>query len=70
MEYIIGVVCFIVGIIFSLFFFRAKKLNGTLYIIHDDDENRDIYRFEIDNLDELSKYKKIRLKVTNVDPDS
>lgn len=67
MEYIIGAVCFIVGFIFSMFFFGAKKLNGTLYIMQDDDEDRDIYRFEIDDLDELSKHKKIRLKVETVD---
>lgn len=50
-----------------MFFFGAKKLNGTLYIMQDDDEDRDVYRFEIDDLDELSKHKKIRLKVKTVD---
>lgn len=70
MLYTVGGICFVIGIIFSLFFFGAKKLNGTLYIIHDDYENRDIYRFEIDDLDDLSKHKKIRLKVKTVDSNS
>lgn len=66
MLYIVGIVCFVVGILFTLFFFGAKKLNGTLYIIPGEEDEPDIYRFEIDDLDELSKYKKIKLKVTDV----
>ena len=66
MDYIIFTTAFIVGLIFGWLMFGARKANGTLYIMHEDEE-KDIYRFEIDDLDELSKHEKIKLKVKSVD---
>ena len=43
---------------------RTKKTCGTLLIDHHDAE-KELYRFEIDDFDGLSKKKYIRMKVDN-----
>lgn len=42
---------------------RIRKTCGTLKI--DQNTDKDLYRFEIDDLDALSKKKYVRLKVDN-----
>ena len=52
----------IIGAIGSFVSQRIFVAHGTLRIDHSDPE-KDIYRFEIDDLDNLSKYKSIILKI-------
>lgn len=60
---ILFLVCVAVNIAVNLIFFHHKP-SGTLRIDHSNPE-KDIYRIDIDNLDELSKKKEIVLKVDN-----
>ena len=59
-------VAFLVGLVMGamiwdlILFFRKK--DGTLKIDHSN-PNRDVYRFEVDNLDSLDKKKRISLNV-------
>lgn len=57
--FVIGVIC---GIIASKIFQRFRKTIGTL-IVDMSDPDKDIYRLEIDNLDNIPKMKYILLKV-------
>ena len=50
----------VIGIVIRLF----RKVSGTLKIDRSSSE-KDLYRFEIDNLDDLSKKKHIVLKIDN-----
>ncbi len=53
------------GVGLTLMFGRAfRKESGTLRIDHSNPE-KDVYRFEIDDLDKLSTKKHIVLKVDN-----
>jgi hypothetical protein len=62
MEYLIGL---IVGCILSnIVFFISYKSAGTLRIDHSNPE-KDVYRFEIDKLDSLSKRHRVILKIDN-----
>jgi hypothetical protein len=60
MEFVAGL---ILGLLIGLIAWRRPFL-GTLKIDHSDPE-KDLYRFEIEDLDGLSKRRAIRLKVTN-----
>lgn len=62
MLFIIGL--FVGAIITSLFVFNPWTTTGTLRIDHSNPE-KDIYRLEIDEFDNLSKRKRIILKVDN-----
>lgn len=55
---------FLSGMIANELFHHLKKACGILRIDHSNPD-KDTYRFEIDNLDELSKKKIIVLKVDN-----
>ena len=62
MEYLIGL---ILGCILSnLVFFIRYRYAGVLRIDHSNPE-KDVYRFEIDKLDTLSKRHRIILKIDN-----
>lgn len=62
MEYLIGL---ILGCILSnLVFFIRYRCAGVLKIDHSNPE-KDVYRFEIDKLDTLSKRHRIILKIDN-----
>ena len=64
MDYIIiFLVCIAVNIAVNLIFFNHKP-SGTLRIDHSNPE-KDVYRIDIYDLDELSKKKEIVLKVDN-----
>ena len=53
---------FVVGYILGIFF--PHKSTGTLKIDHSNPE-KDLYRFEIDDLDKLSSKKRIILSIDN-----
>ena len=63
-NFVIGFIGLIVGIIIGSLLANSKTVMGSL-IIDDTDENKDVYRIEIDNLDVLPKKKQILLKVKN-----
>lgn len=53
---------FLAGLFLGLIF--PHKSSGTLKIDHSNPE-KDVYRFEVDNLDKLNKKRKIVLKIDN-----
>ena len=63
-SFVIGFGGFLIGIVVGLLIANSKTVMGSL-IIDDTDENKDVYRIEIDNLDVLPKKKQILLKVRN-----
>ena len=63
-SFIIGFGSFIIGIIIGALLANSKTVIGSL-IIDDTDENTDIYRIEINDLDVIPKKKRILLKVKN-----
>ena len=63
-NFIIGFGGFLVGIIVGLLIANSKTVMGSL-IIDDTDENTDVYRIEINDLDVIPKKKRILLKVKN-----
>ena len=62
--FIIGFAGLIVGIIVGALIANSKTIIGSL-IIDDTDENTDVYRIEINDLDIIPKKKRILLKVKN-----
>lgn len=64
MDYyiIICAICFLCGIIVNELLQYLKKCYGVLRIDQTDPE-KDMYRFEINSLDELSKKRYIVLKI-------
>lgn len=48
----------------AIVIYRQRKSCGTLLIDHKNEE-KELYRFEIDDFDALSKKKYVRLKVDN-----
>ena len=63
-SFIIGFGSFIIGIIIGVLLSNSKTVMGSL-IIDDTDENTDVYRIEITDLDVIPKKKRILLKVVN-----
>ena len=62
MAYLIGV---IIGCLVSnIIFFIRYRYGGTLRIDNSNPE-KDVYRFEIDDINKLSKFKRIILKVNH-----
>ena len=57
-------IAFLSGILVDHLIHNLQKAYGVLRIDHSSSE-KDVYRFEIDNLDVLSKKKFIVLKVDN-----
>lgn len=64
MEYFAFILGLIIGSLIVLIFHRRITASGELLIDHTDPE-KDIYRINIDNLDDLSKKKQVILKVDN-----
>ena len=60
---IILIGCFI-GSAITSFIYSIKTSYGTLRIDHSNPE-KDVYRFDVDDIDELSNKKRIVLKVDN-----
>lgn len=63
-SFIIGFGSFIIGIIIGVLLANSKTVIGSL-VIDDTDENTDVYRIEINDLDVIPKKKRILLKVKN-----
>ena len=63
-SFIIGFSSFIIGIIIAALLANSKTVIGSL-IIDDTDENADVYRIEINDLDVIPKKKRILLRVKN-----
>ena len=63
-SFIIGFGSFIIGIIIGSLLANSKTVIGSL-IIDDTDENTDVYRIEINDLNVIPKKKRILLKVKN-----
>lgn len=66
LVWIIRILAGVIVWISAYIWFSMRSIQGTLRIDHSDPE-KDIYRLEISNLDlnDLSKKKKITLKVDN-----
>lgn len=62
MEWLAGVIGVVVGVIVTLIFQLILPTSGTLRIDHSNPE-KDIYRFEINDLDKLNKKKRVTLKI-------
>ena len=58
-------IIFLIGFISGLLFFYVRKPFGVLKI--NPGEEKDIYRFEIDNLDDLEKKKRIIISISKND---
>lgn len=63
-SFIIGFVGLLIGIIIGALLANSKTVIGSL-IIDDTNENTDVYRIEINDLDIIPKKKRILLKVKN-----
>ena len=63
-SFVIGFGGFLIGIVVGLLIANSKTVMGSL-IIDDTDENTDVYRIEINDLDVIPKKKRILLKVKN-----
>ena len=63
-SFIIGFSGLLIGIVVGLLIANSKTVMGSL-IIDDTDENTDVYRIEINDLDVIPKKKRILLKVKN-----
>ena len=63
-SFVIGFVGLLIGIIIGALLANSKTVIGSL-IIDDTNENTDIYRIEINDLDVIPKKKRILLKVKN-----
>lgn len=59
---ILAVASFLLGMLVNKMYHSIFNVSGTLNIYHSD-PNKDIYRFEVGDLDALSKKKHITLKV-------
>lgn len=63
-SFVIGFVGLLIGIIIGALLANSKTVIGSL-IIDDTNENIDVYRIEINDLDVIPKKKRILLKVKN-----
>lgn len=63
-SFVIGFVGLLIGIIIGALLANSKTVIGSL-IIDDTNENTDVYRIEINDLDIIPKKKRILLKVKN-----
>ena len=63
-SFVIGFGGFLIGIVVGLLIANSKTVMGSL-IIDDTDENTDVYRIEINDLDVIPKKKRILLRVKN-----
>lgn len=64
MEYFTFILGLIIGGLIVLIFHHRIAASGELLIDHTDPE-KDIYRINVNNLDDLSKKKQVILKVDN-----
>ena len=62
MWWLAGIVGAVIGTVVTLVFQHMLYANGTL-LIDRTDPDRDVYRIDLDSLDNLPKKKRITLKV-------
>lgn len=62
MQYLILALGVLIGILISIIFNKMRKTHGVLKIDHSNPE-KDVYRFEIENLDNISKMREITLLI-------
>lgn len=63
-NFMIGIGGVLIGIVIGLLIASSKTIIGSL-IVDETDENTDVYRIEIDNLDAIPKKKRMLLKIVN-----
>ena len=64
MEYLLFLMGMGIGIVLTSLLYITSATFGTLKIDHSD-PGKDIYKLEVEDLDELSKKKRIMLKIDN-----
>lgn len=64
MEYLSFAIGLVFGFITAILFICLKCRSGTLKIDHSNPE-KDLYRFEIDEIEDLSKKRVLILKIDN-----
>ena len=64
MTYVWILIGVLIGSIVSNVIFYALSVSGTLKIDHSDSK-KDVYRFEINNLENLNKKKRLIMKIDN-----
>lgn len=63
MTYLYLAIGIVIGIVLGIIFSSVRECHGILRI--DRSDEKDLYRFEIDNLDILKNKKSITLKIDN-----
>lgn len=61
MQYAIGVIGFIVGLIASWFIFKKRYINGCLKMT--ETEDKDVYTLFIDDMERILRRKYLLLKI-------
>lgn len=61
MQYAIGVIGFIVGLVASWFIFKKRHINGCLKMT--ETEDKDVYTLFIDDMERILKRKYLLLKI-------
>ena len=62
MDFLLFIGGLFIGIALTGLYFLIRSTSGTLRIDHTNPE-KDVYRFEIDDLDSINKKKRIELKI-------
>lgn len=61
MQYAIGIIGFIVGLVSSWFIFKKRYINGCLKMT--ETEDKDVYTLFIDDMERILKRKYLLLKI-------
>lgn len=61
MQYAIGVIGFIVGLVASWFIFKKRYINGCLKMT--ETEDKDVYTLFIDDMEQILRRKYLLLKI-------
>lgn len=64
MTYLLFILGVITGVIITSIIYRIRSTHGVLRIDHSNLE-KDVYRFDVSDLDSLSKKKRLVLKIDN-----
>lgn len=61
MQYVIGIIWFIVGLVASWFIFKKRYINGCLKMT--ETEDKDVYTLFIDDMERILRRKYLLLKI-------
>lgn len=61
MQYVIGIIGFIVGLVASWFIFKKRYINGCLKMT--ETEDKDVYTLFIDDMERILRRKYLLLKI-------